>query len=220
MTTTGKISVLNTLVSALSLIITLFTYIFARNIFKRYGQQQFLNQQINLVSDLVLKLNTHKIKVKTSTLTSKGGSASIYSLNLFELARCRKSKPGLFEEWLDAPVFFEIGSNQIFDLNTYINNPFLPKSIADRLLDFSPNYYNILNKNSLYEKTKIVFLETNISYPEDYNTSNTLEPSILNQGNSVAFYTWMSTIECAIQLEKCINDWINFHKINNLNIRI
>ncbi len=182
----------------------------------RYAKREIKNRQILLVLDLLEEINQSKINVFCGTVDKGGGEASGRSmdLNLWDISVLNDES--FDKDFEDEQVLFRTGTNSLFNIEKYLNNPLLPKSIYDELTKYHERTFTI-NKSSM-EQGKYVVLETG-SFIESQFNRKADQKGVFNESYAVAFTSWLSFKKVSKRLKKAIKEYINSIKIGLANLR-
>ena len=207
----------------LGVVIGTLTLWIAFKIQKLIAKNHLLTKQVDLVCELIERLNQTKIKIGFATRKSGKGSYSYtgdgIAFNIFEIGSYDKLDPkGLNLTFNGEIVLFHHKSNQIMDIKYFIDNPLTPKVIADQLLLF-------YNNNCLYIETdnpevdfeNFIIIETDIW--EDKVLFNKNSKENLVEGNATAFLSWENLKETSKKLKFIIGGWLITNGIDENNIR-
>jgi hypothetical protein len=199
-------------------------------------RQEFLRnqtraKQVEVMTNLITELNTLKVDIQGKSFDNEGGSVGsgwMVKFNLFEIADLytnsevdwRGAKVN-FGDYDDQPVLFDRGSNQIGNIKLFIDNPFLPKPIADRLMEFFTVACEAVERTTLTQaNSNIIVFTTGIFDPERDAWNKPNSGSYYLESNALAFRTWLNCKAHANGLMQEISDWFKKHGIDDMNLRI
>lgn len=185
-----------------------------------YSKRELLKKQIEVVADLIKRLHNSYFGMLFSTFSGNGSSGGFYHLTIFDALEAVKDqtiiKKELFE---DNPIYFHKGSNQLFDIKEFIDNPYTPVEIANALVKFYSYRYNSLNIETHGERLSYVIIESAF-FEEVGFLCNIREEHRYIKGNAIAFNSWLSFVECSKELRKSIENWFERYNMKSeLNIR-
>ncbi|MNJ87457.1 hypothetical protein D3C87_49770 [compost metagenome] len=216
-----------TFVSVIIAIVTLYIAILAR---KEFLRNQTRTKQVEVMSDLISELNTLKIGIEAWTFKqdlSASGRGWSLNYNLFEIADLFTTKevdfrgvPVNFEDCDDEPVLFDRKSNQIGNIKKFIDNPFLPKAIADKLINFYSPFSDSITREEICRTPQNIILLTTNCFETEKAPINKTEGSYYIKGNAIVFGSWLNLKAHSYELMKEINQWFVKHGIDDVNLRI
>lgn len=198
---------------------------------QEFLRNQTRTKQVEVMTSLITALNTLKVDIQGWSFNSDNGAVGsgwTVKYNLFEIADLYtttevdwRGQKVNFSEYDDQPVLFERKSNQIADIKTYIDNPFLPKAIADRLMEFFTVSCEAVERTTLGQTRAdiIVFTTGVFDIERDAWNKPDAAPYYL-ESNALAFRTWLNCKAHANGLMQEISDWFKKHGINDMNLRI
>lgn len=177
---------------------------------------------------MVESLNKSKIGLTFWEKNNQGGAGRGFGINynIFEVGSLYKTteinpttnKNIGFPDFDDEPVFFEEGSEQILDIKQFIDNPFIPKHIADCLLNF---YCSGTRVEELGEETlQFVAAESNILEEKDKLKEDVVKKAHVKIGKAFALRSWENLKILSFNLTEFVKKWFDEHGIKDLNIRI
>lgn len=205
----ASVALVSFLVSCSSLYVSFSAYMnFARN--------EFIKKQIQVVTDLVSYLHEDFFRLSFTHYNNRNGSiAGIYPTTLFELSELKiKEKDVAFFE---NPICFSKNCNQVLDIKKFINNPFLPKSIADELEKFySRNHINI--SIASLNGDKVIILDSK-HFEKGLFEIPDPKLRIIKQSAAFALLTYENFCTCSVNLENAIIKWLKIYKVKEINIR-
>lgn len=215
---------LSDITDVISVLISAVTLWVAWIIYTKYAAQQLLSKQIEAVYKLIEHLHNDSIDLCFGNVSHRGHGCKRNIINVFEIADISRTKENLWSEYSDdLLICFENGSNQIFDIKSFIQNPFTPKSISDKLIDFYSTYHTSFNSDELHNIDIVeCIIITSKHYEKTINTIEEEIPSLIyQQGNATALKNLLSLKTCANNLEISIENWLinNGIKREDVNIR-
>lgn len=202
--------------SAIFSIIAIIISVIALN---NHTKIDYKKKQLETLTELIKSLHNEYFNISIVKYSVSGGSSStIYTINLFEIDNLIKLKYNWFEAYMKDRVLFKGNSNQIANIKKFIDDPFLPKNVADELMKF----YSI--PPTLYIKTigleiDQTYIEIESKYFENNIYENSEKSFNLRVLNGFAFKTLTNMVECSISLENSIIKWFKDNNVNELNIR-
>jgi hypothetical protein len=222
------ISLVQTIVGVLTIYIIYLTFRLSRKIRKEFLKNHTKSKQVEMMSSLVQNLNQSKISIEGWFYNETGGGGSSWDLryNIFEIGDLKnkngKSDLGMstnLNEYDDKAVLFNRKTNQIWDIKSFIDNPFIPKKIADELINFYSSNFEIVRVEDLQKnEEEIVMLKSKIF--EEGRIHEELNEGTLIKGNAVALNSWLSLKSFASNLTETITKWFKDNGIDDLNLRI
>ena len=199
------------------------TFRLAIKVHKEFLKNHAKSKQVEKMSDLVEFLNNTKIYLIFTNFYPNGGiGGTSYDTyyNIFEIGDLlgNKTLHNLTERTIDNsdyddfPVYLDSGSQQIMDIKKFVDNPFVPKQIADKLFDFFVIKYEIIELSGLVEnKTSAVILNSAENNDDFKNFKET---------NCEALKSWLSLKTHSKNLTKIISEWFLEKGIDDYNVRI
>jgi hypothetical protein len=148
-----------------------------------------------------------------------GGGFSLHSkVTIFDVPLIRATKDNAILEDLDnTPIYFHHNSNQIADLKSFIDDPYLPKSIANALFHFYTTRIIDIQTQDLVG-SKLIVLATNHFEPGSI-TGEEKSRAVLKQSTAKAFINWKEFLFHIGQLETSIEKYLQSYKVAEINIR-
>jgi hypothetical protein len=190
-------------------------YLTRRN-YQNFAKQEFVKKQIQVITDLVQSLHNDKINFQFTTYLGNGATAGHYDATIFEVQELKviDSHPDYYQN----PICFNGICNQLLNIKNFIDNPFLPKSIADELEKFyARNHYDVKKEELKGEHIIVVntkHFETGIFERQDGNSHR-----VVKQSQAFALLNWANLIECSKRLETSIVNYLTRYKVKEINIR-
>jgi len=208
----------------ISILSLLFTIWIALKIHKEATHNQAKAKQMETMCSLVEHLNKSKISIAFWRKNEQSGSGigSNISFNIFEIGALYKNGENddqsfntSFEDFDDEIVTFNSNHKQIIEnIKDFIDNPFIPKNIADELM----NFYVVETTKIIMSKEHIRFVLLNpiMSFDnfDDYSTSD------ISSGKALALFTWLNLKVHSCNLTNEISSWFLKNGIKDFNIRI
>ncbi|WP_282126998.1 hypothetical protein [Marinifilum flexuosum] len=225
----NKVSaILQAIVGVITIAFVLYTYNTANELRIEYLKNHTKSKQIEVVCDLVEKLNSSRIKIEAVRFekgTAYGQSRTLL-YNIFEIGDLLKpGKKGVFnvdidfKEYDDFKVLFDSQSNQIWELKEFINNPFLPKEIADELISFYSIRCVLKDRKELEDsRAKIIVLKSKCF--EMGKISEKIEYPDFIEGSAIALESWLQLKSYSLKLTHTISYWFKKNGIDDINLRI
>jgi hypothetical protein len=204
------------IISILSLTVALLGYFLNRTNAKYALRNEFSKRQVEAVISLIETINDHPFFINFTSFGNSGATASVYQGNLFEVEKLVQFIRDENEDFYENPVCFSNNSNQLFELDLFLNNPALPANIADELENFySRNYQHYVWKDLAREN--VVVLDTHSFKESIWEKSLDKKNLALWQGNGFAYATFDNFVTCSKNLEKAIYDFLKTIKIGDIN---
>jgi len=201
--------------------IAFLAFIIARKVHKEFIKNQTKTKQVEAVDSLVHYLNESKINIMFTEFKDHGyvGSGSGLFYNIFEVGGLLIKGDELEKSFDNQSILFHFESNQILDIKQYIDNPFLPKTIADELMNFYSIDSTLVPYTELYKENEIlVIIETGIFEKRALNPDP--QEGTYVEGSAFALETWLNLKTSANNLTLIINKWFSNHGIDDFNLRI
>ena len=203
------ISIITLICSVVTAISAVVAAIVAYKASKSIASNHVKTKQVEQVSNLVEYLNKTKIPVSLwddydNEGTLRPAEYTNIAYNLFEIANLEENpKPLVLDvhsyskSYNDIEVF--VSNQKVLDINSFVDNPFTPCSIADKL---KPFYFESGEENSTtkHNKNTIVVLGDFTNIPNNYS-----------------FKTWKKFITYTRELKSEIEDWF---KKNNIECNL
>src|SRR5258708_10798961 len=186
---------------------------------QRFASNQFINKQIDVIAEFVKALHKDLFQVNFVPRFTLGSGFSLHSkVTLFEVPLIQATKDRSILDDLDnTPIYFHHNSNQIADLKSFIDDPYLPKSIANALLHFYTTGTNDIPIHEL-AGAKLIILATNY-FELGSITGEVKNNAVLKQSNAKAFINWKELLFHIGQLETSIEKYLQSYKVAEINIR-
>jgi hypothetical protein len=172
--------------------------------YQKFLSQEALKTQMDIVIRLVMDLSAAKIPVELRYPATTAKPPSQWNYNVFEIAF--GDEKDIFHETLHWEVIFmRIELLKILDKSlTYLGNPLLPDSIAQKLWKLKRMGVSIPNE---MDWSKLSYYIVGSFETSDETTETvTLHPDKMNGFKTVC-----------IELKKSITDWFEKHKVKDTN---
>jgi hypothetical protein len=215
--------VLQILIGLATLIVTLLTFKLAKTVHKEFSKNHANSKQVEKMSDLVEFLNNTRIYLKFIDFDQNGeavGTDEGIDYNIFEIGDLLENKTIHnvikrtidFNDYDDCQVLLDAESEQIMDIKKFVDNPFIPKQIADRLFSFFVTQSENIKSNNFGEnKTSAVVL---------YTTEKIDNVKNLKQADCEALRSWLNLKTHSKNLTEAISDWFLEKGVDDYNVRI
>ncbi len=201
------IGLVSLLVAIASLFIAYKTLRMAKEVQQAIASNHAKEKQVETMCELVAFLNDARIRVvfRINTDGSNMRGEDGVSYNLFEIGYLNENDMN-WSDFDDCKVFFSQNTNKIVDVVDYINNPFIPKKIADELKKFVVFELG----DSSTQRGEVVFICSDEKESFDYKTGKEIvRPS----------FTWATLKQQSQKLTKVVSDWFKENNIDDFNIR-
>jgi hypothetical protein len=127
-----------------------------------------------------------------------------------------------YKEYDDMRILLENDSNQLLNIKKYVDNPFLPKSIANKLILFYFTSHETVNRTNLEGSAFVVktsiFEDGKHLKRENISDSDLLLGKVY-ENSGFASATWLNLKTNARKLTKEVDEWFKKHGINDVNLR-
>ncbi len=205
-----------------------------RNARKEIANNRSKMEEEHIMGKLVSYLNntylTFCYTVFDSNSNGYSSAIPIVNYNIFEVGRLADyGDTGYFSEkdndsimmnrtkyeYDTAKVMFEEGVIKLFDLTQYINNPYMPRTVADELSIFVAMFHEEveLPMNTIVGRNELVLVR-----PFNNEKHFQMKKAVNVQGD--AYKTWSSLKGHSKSLTDAIVKWYNDNHIKNINLRI
>lgn len=201
---------LGAIIPVIGLLIACFSAWLAYLAYKKFLVNHLVKEQLAIVLELITDIHRSEINLKLVKKNDGATGVSFFSKNLFEWAAwyaVKDSLPGDESYNLKDPkIYIPHGYSFIFEPRVVLNNPILPKSIADRLWSF--NDCLIMALKNLEDERSYYVLGSKV---DDEVAELTLQefkgglPNFIN--------------EC-YEVKKSIVDWLKGNGLKDINDRI
>ncbi|MBC7488391.1 MAG: hypothetical protein H7282_16760 [Cytophagaceae bacterium] len=212
--------ILTKIIPLVSLMLSLFMAYIAYKVYQSYSQRQFLNKQIEVVTNLLEVLNTYHFELNFYKFQGKSRTAEINSVNIFEIFHVNSFLRKNQSEYENNPVYLLATNNQVLEVKKFIDNPFTPKKIADCLINFYSTSYQSVDHAELGNSviSYAVVIESSVHQPRTIGW-NVKEEHRFIHGDAIGLKTWSSFLSCTEKLRKEFEVWFSKNGIEDLNIR-
>lgn len=181
------------------------------------GRGKSIEKQIDMVYELVNYIQQNPFEVSYSRIEGRGSSGTTYNVTIFEVPEIRKNDSE-FRKYDDMQVLFTGQCNQVLDLQNFIDSSYLPKKIADKLLNFNCTRYDKIEMDDLKNTEYVMLIRSKFYIENIFNKKSRDKGDNYKRGNNLAYLSWLSFEKCSIQLKKEIEEWASKNKVE-LNIR-
>lgn len=216
-------NIIQVIVGICSLFLTFFTFLLALKVSKEFARNHAKSKQVEKMSKLMEFLNSTKIRINFANVSKMSGFGSRVDIfyNIFEIGNMlnEENTDKLFEhdnkEYDSCFVYLDQFTTQIMDVKKFIDDAFIPKPIADKLLEFYIIDTNIVEREELLsenENVEIVILSS-----KD-NQAIILGP--YKRTNCFALLTWLNFKTYSNDLIILLDKWFKKNGINDFNLRI
>jgi len=208
------------LISLFSLAVSIASVFISYRNNQRFASNQFINKQIDVITELLKMLHQQDSWISFIKDLRPTGSFSYNQYStLFELPIIDTSHMDGIGDLDNALILFDGHSNQLLPCKPFIDNPFLPKSIADKLLDFHTSGIVDHRRTDLTGQ-KVILLKSGILETGLIGNASSNEPAgVYKESNAFAFKNWSNLCQCILNLEKAILDYLKKYKVKEINIR-
>lgn len=209
------------ILSISSLFISLLTLGFTCYVYTQIAKQQIQSKQIDVVTELVEYIhNTHiQITISAENEGDKTRSINRFGLTLFEIANYNLDDYGNIN--LDSmPIYFKNDEKYPIFFNSYLNNPLLPKEIADVLRSFYSYDIGVCINENLNTKSYVVF--SNLDFLESQTEISRVEKTqqlYYIFRDAPAYENLGEFQKYSRLLKKKITEWYDRQGIDDINIR-
>lgn len=174
-------------------------------LYKLNKNRRILPKHVAKVQELMHYFNSTRIQISFSvhdldygiSKTSDTVTCSIFGISGY-------NDRILNERYEDAIILFDTDSNQLFNVEEFINSDLLPEIIVNELSDFhnlKPGTFDFSDNND--QATDFVLLKTGVWMGDKINGNVELM-----QGHATAFESWSNLRDCVEQLEFVITQWL------------
>jgi hypothetical protein len=206
-------------VPILAVIISVFSLWLAYKISKNFARNEFVKKQIETIIQVVTLIHDSPFDLTIRKYSSEAGyGGTSFIITLFEVNELVKGKQEQFQSHMNFPILFDIACNQLLDIKRMIDNPFLPKSIADELEKFYSvlpsgrvNFENLNNES-------IKVIKSNVFENNGYEAPN-VTPPLLREPHGFAFMSLENFMICSLKLEETLISWLKEYNVKEINIR-
>lgn len=208
------------IIGIITVILTLLTFLLARKVHYEFSRNHAKSKQVENMSDLVEFLNSTKIELRFIQCQSPGGPISEVpnlEFNIFEIGDLLQNKsinywsePTNFKEYDDCKVFISFESDKFIDIKRFIDNPFIPRKIADRLLAFFVIETRTLTLDDLVNSSIVVI----------NSSSQEMKYDFFKEANCEAMKSWLNLKTHSNSLALEIARWFLSKGIDDFNLRV
>jgi hypothetical protein len=208
------------LISLFSLAVSIAAVFLSYKNNQRFASNQFINKQIDVITDLLKLLHRQDLSIDfIPELTPSGYFALFQYSTLFEIPPTALSQPEKMGDMDEALIVFDGRSNQLLPSKDFIDNPFLPKPIANALLNFYTSRIIDHLKTDLTGQ-KIILIKTGLLEDGIIGNASSNNPvSVYKESDAFAFNNWSNLCACITNLEKVIVGYLRKYKVREINIR-
>ena len=207
--------VIQILVSAITLSIAYGMFQLARRIRSNHAQIE----QVKAIKDLVSELNQIRIGITFSPKGAIFGRGHNIAYNIFEIANLMTDSERVQhlkrEDFNDQAIIFSHDTNKLWNINHFVDNPFIPSEIANELENFYISGVTALTTSDVNEDD-FVIINTGM---KDESLSVFGDGKFAFVPDSFAFQTWLHFKQCTFYLENEIKQWFKQQGID-INLRI
>jgi hypothetical protein len=204
----------------MAIIVSIRAYYFSKKVHNEFLNNTARAKQLEAVQSLISLLNESKVEIWF--FQGASGSANAVKYNVFEIAALLNNKAKNINvtvdycHYDDAKVLFSPNSEQIFDIIKFIDNPFIPKKIADELINFHNSGYELIDAIELMESDKkYVKINSRISFSDATQRSGKLI-----EGDMTSSMTWLNLKEHSNKLLQLLRAWFSENEVKDENIRV
>jgi hypothetical protein len=211
-----------TIILILSPIIALSSLLINYRTYKAFNRREFIKKQIDVVTQLLIDLHNQHFELFSNIYSGKSGyNGTSHHITIFELNECIKNNFFSGDDFDDnKPVFFENKCNQLLDIKKHIDNPFMPKKIADLLDNFYSSWiHEKIRITDFKENDKAILIKSKFLVEDIYFNKTSLAPYHAYLSNAFAYESWGNFKKCSLNLEESISEWFKNNDIYDLNIR-
>lgn len=208
------------LIEALGLLVNILTLLFAYRIYKNFDiKKAHINKQLETVLSLVQSINDTlivtnfrtKIPQKVlETLPEQIKDRTVVASWYYSLFMIADFKSEHVKKTDYKDIYLSANIKTILPFLSYINNPLLPKSIAEKLSKFYSPFINYGTLDNASEKfvelmpLKYTESETRFQFPDHLET----------------YHNWLNFILCSSDLKKEIETWLNQYGSKDINFNL
>ena len=185
-----KSEMVSTYVSLVALFISALSVYLAFKNNRRFASHQFINRQIDVIAELLKSLHNDIFKIDFVPQYNGGSKFSYHIMaSLFEVSLIRnKNDNEILNNLGETVIYFDSTCNQLVQIKEFINNPYLPKSIANALLNFYSIRLTDIPKHELNGE-QLILLTTGHFEPGSI-TGEVRNTAVLKQSDAKALYNW------------------------------
>jgi hypothetical protein len=183
---------------------------------RQFASRQFINKQIDVITALVESLHNDRFEISFVPRAGDGFSKKMHA-TIFELPYI-PNQQNIMGSLDETSVYYESNCNQLLNIKHFIDNPFLPKSIADCLFQFYSVRLNEIAGNMLPDP-QIIVLKSNHFEKGIFHEFQRTAPGIFRQSEAAALNTWKTLTVAASDLQTAILKYLSENKVVDINIR-
>lgn len=202
-------------VAFISFLVSCLSFYISFNTYKNFVRNEFIKKQIQVVTDLVSYLHEDSFQLSFTRYNANGSASGQYKTTIFELSELKIVEKD--RDFYENPICFGRNCNQVLDVKKFIHNPFLPKSIADELVNFYSRNHIDVNISSL-NGDKVIILDSKHFEKGLFELPDT-KSRIIKHSTAFALQTYENLCACSANLEKSIVKWLEKYKVKEINIR-
>jgi hypothetical protein len=202
-------------IAFLSLLVSCFSFYISFSSYRNFVRNEFVKKQIQVVTDLVSHLHEDSFHLSFTRYNVNGYAAGDYITTIFELSELKVLEKD--EEFFENPICFSRNCNQVLDIKKFVRNPFLPKSIADELVNFYSRNHIDVNIASL-NGDKVIIIDSK-HFEKGLFEIPDPKSRIIKHSTAFALQTYENFRTCSINLEDAITKWLKSYKVQEINIR-
>jgi hypothetical protein len=208
------------LTAILAVIISIFSALVSTKAYRNLIRNEFIKKQIDAVTSVIDIIHNSPFQFNLTTYSTDGGSgAEGYKFTIFELTEINRLHDEIRNRFFEAPIFFHPSCNQLVKIKALIDNPLLPKSIADEL----ENFYSRLPSGRVTIQDvvngPIIVINSDVFEENIFEKLDAGAP-LLRKPNAFAFNSSVQNlIACSESLESSIRNWFIKYKVDEINIR-
>jgi len=203
------------LIAYVSLLLSCSTFYITRQNSIRFARNEFIKKQIQEVIELTSYLNSEMIELDFTHFHDDGSNATCYKTNIFEIKNL--AHVSIAVTYRHRAICFKNTCNQILDIRRYINNPFIPKSIANELAKFyCYGHMDLIASQVIHQH--IIVIDSNTFEHNDFQLQSN-DHVRLREPLAFAFESFDNLVVCVSLLEKSIVTWLEKYKVDEINLR-
>lgn len=208
------------LIEALGLLVNILTLLFAYRIYRNFDiKKSHINKQLETVLSLVQSINdtliltNYRSKIPQKildTLPEQINYRSVVTSWYFSLFMIADFKNEHDKKTNNKDIYLSANIKTILPFLSYINNPLLPKSIAEKLSKF----YSPFIKYGTFDKASEEFVEL-MPLKHTESEAKFQLPDLLD-----TYHNWANFISCSRNLKKEIENWLNKYGSEDINFNL
>ncbi len=193
-----------------------FTLFIAWKVYKKLLPSELKKRQLEAVLDLIEHLNKYSFNIASYYHTGVEFNLEhgLSNRNFFNYYNAFKDG-GNFESFSELHILSLGNYSHPFNLSTFIENPLLPKKIANHLAPFINPVLHPCRDDKFDAQDRILILENSIgSLPREIHVSQLFETTafaLLNHGDF---------IKAIYKLKAAIEKWCKVNSLSELNFRV